>query len=140
MNRPKILIVSLIAGIIAVQLCSCVTQRPESPYYLNKKDAVNKQERKLVKSYNQLVADYTTVVNDEGDNLTGSLLRAHGKDLKDFSEKIGTAARKQEISYGLMTKIRNNLKSMGKDLIDKFKEKLPTSPDMIPLMKGLMEL
>ncbi|MCR5299124.1 MAG: hypothetical protein K6D57_07515 [Paludibacteraceae bacterium] len=141
MNRKMTHIVRiLITGVLLLAISGCATQRPESPYYLSKRDAHNRQEKKIVESYNQLVADYTTVLNDEGAGLTANTLNTYSKNLKDFAERVGSATLNKEISYGLSTKIKNNLRSMGTDLVKKVKEKLPIAPDLAPMMKGLMEL
>lgn len=141
MNRKMTHIVRiLITGVLLLSISGCATQRPESPYYLSKQDAHNRQEKKIVESYNQLVADYTTVLNDEGAGLTANTLNTYSKNLKDFAERVGSATLNKEISYGLSTKIKNNLRSMGTDLVKKVKEKLPIAPDIAPMMKGLMEL
>ena len=77
----------------ALALTSCAS-RPDSPYYIDKSTATNKYEKKVIKTYNKLVENYTNVVNEPQNNLSKCDVKKYEKNVKKFAAATKTAAEK----------------------------------------------
>ncbi len=133
----RIIIMICAAGALALTSCA---SRPDSPYYIDKSTATNKYEKKVVKTYNKLVENYTNVVNEPQNNLSKCDIKKYEKNVKKFAAATKTATEKRRLGLKLIKELGKNTILLGKDFVEKFKEFIPSNPDFLKIPDSLKNL
>ena len=137
-TMKKALIIALCAA--GAMIATSCASRPDSPYYIDKSTATNKYEKKVIKTYNKLVENYTNVVNEPQNNLSNSDITKYEKNLKKFAAATKTAAEKRRVGLNLIKELGKNSILLGKDFLEKFKEFMPSNPDFLKIPESLKNL